>query len=254
MSQEKLSGPRKDRDLQLWKNWKESTEESGSESNPHWEPLLSTVAMPAVHRFVSSYGGKTDIPESTIRSRAVEGAIQGLQTWDPSHKAGAALFTHVTNGVMNHSRRFIQERQGNIRIPEHRGWSKITMYNNGIDDFEAEKGFEPNETQLAEHLGWRLSHVQDMARDLRMSAPGTGSVIQENVSVDIPKDDKVVSELKFQLSGPKDEQKRKVLDLLLSGKNGQQIAKSLSIGESKVSQIRRQLVTMSQRELSRRTP
>lgn len=244
---------RKDRDTDLWVQWHEEKQRTGLDNNQYWKPLFQQMA-PAAHTFVRKYAGKTEIPEAVLETKAKEGVIHGIREWDPNHKSGAALFSFVTTSVNNRTRRFVQERQGPVRIPEHRGWGKITEFNSALEEYEAVHGYEPNDDQLAGYLNWPKAHVEKMRRDLQNSAPGVGSAIRENVTIAIPKEDLAITELKFQLrtGRPADEQKLKALELFLDGKNGQEVARQLGIGESKVSQLRRELTNRLGRELGRR--
>lgn len=253
MSEEKKASARRKKDETLWRRWDQVRRDTGVEDNEHFPDLYKQMS-PAAHKFVRTYAGKTQIPDPVLEIKAKEGMLEGIRTWDPNHQSKAALFSFVTTTINNRTRRFVQERQGPVRIPEHRGWGKITEFNSAIGEFEAERGYEPNDAELSEALSWPVAHVERMRRDLLNSAPGVGKAIQENVSISIPKEDFALSELRFQLQGGslKDQQKLKALELFLEGKNGQQVSRSLGIGESKVSQMRRELVTRLGRELGRR--
>jgi DNA-directed RNA polymerase specialized sigma subunit len=253
MSSEKEASKRREQDELVWRKWDQTRRETGVENNEHFSDLYKRMA-PAAHKFVRTYAGKTEIPEPVLEVKAKEGMLEGIRTWNPSHSSGAALFSFVTTTINNRTRRFVQERQGPVRIPEHRGWSKITEFNSAIEEFEAERNHEPSDQELAQYMNWPLAHVQRMRRDLLNSAPGIGKSIQENVSIQIPKEDMALSELRYQLQGgtPGDQQKLRALELFQQGMNGQQVAMQLGIGESKVSQIRRELVKRLGRELGRR--
>lgn len=269
MSQ-KEAASRREQDTYAWQRWKDETDKTGNEANQFWGPLMKRM-KPAQDAFLRQYGGKTDMPESAIRAHSFKGVVEGVRTWDPKHEGGAALFTHVTNKVRDGSRRYVQQGQNaGHRTPEHRAYSARAEYEAALSDFEATHGYEPNDSQLADFLledktrypsitknmtkKNRVAHVERFSMDLNLSAPGVGGAIQENVSLKIPKEDTAVQELKYQLNTgmAADQQKAQVLDLLLSGKSGAQIARKLSIGESKVSLIRRELVQRLNKELSRR--
>lgn len=250
---EKLSAERKENDLKLWEAWRSKTKETGDGQNEHLAPLLSSVGRASTD-FVRRYGGKTDIPEAVLHNRAMDGVLKAITTYNPSHSKGAALYSYVVTEVANHCRRFINERQGpGHRIPEHRAWGKITEYKSALEEYELKHGHEPSDAQLAEFMRKPESYIRSMRIDQRQSAPGLGSLIEDNVTMTIPKESRAVERVKFLLHGtPDGELAIQVLELFLNNKNGQTIARTLGINSSKVSSLRTKVVRMLKEELGKR--
>ena len=111
------------------------------------------------------------VPRQVLLSEAKLLAIKAFDTYSPT--AGAALATHVTNGLQPLSR-IVYTYQNSARIPENTAM-RIATYNSAVDTLKATYGREPTTDELHSELGWsakEISKVRDYNhRDLVESGP-----------------------------------------------------------------------------------
>lgn len=266
----KESAPvRKQRDLEAWELWKREWDDTGDEANQHWPDLFKRMKG-AVDMKLRDYGGKVDVPEAVIKNLAFQGVVDGVKTYDPTHSSGSALFTHVVNKVNEHVRRPVQQAQNaGHRTPEHRGYGARREFHSAVEEFEAINSYQPNDQELAGFVKQEKNRFSSLYKQIKrnpeasiarfrndvvQSAPGVSAAIGEAVSVNVGKEDYALQQVRYQLSTglPQDEQLLKVMNMSNSGKTGKQISKALGITEPQVSVLKRKVVGMLDKEMSRR--
>ena len=141
-------------DLDLWHQHKKGDREATN-------TLLGRL-HPHIAQRVSLYQD-VPIPAPAIYGHAMRLALHSLDSFDPN--AGAALSTHVVNGLQRVSR-FVNQNKNVARIPEHR-LLRIGTFQSVHSSMEAQLGRRPAVEELADELGWTHKEVGTMARSLR---------------------------------------------------------------------------------------
>lgn len=219
---------RKDRDLELWRNWK-------ADPTPEkLEPLLDVLQGP-INAKVNEFRA-APVPDSAVRAFANAQAVKALHTYNPSK--GSAVSTFV-NWHLKKVRSFVLKHQNIGRIPEGRAY-RITDYKQAKEELTQKLGRPPDTMTLADRLGWSPAEVGRMQSELRpdliaslspepdrlrsMQSSRERDVLRY-IHYDLTPDERLVFEYSLGLYGrPK-----------LSATN---IAKTMNISLPKVSRIR----------------
>jgi len=143
----------KQKELELWKRWKDGDEKARNELLKSLTPLLTSQ----VNRFTAS-----GLPESSIKTESRRLALEAFKTYDPSK---SALNTHIVNH-QKHLQRFVLNYQNVGRIPENRGLA-ISKFENIKRNLMEELGREPSMAEMSKELGWSIKEVDRMDRELR---------------------------------------------------------------------------------------
>ena len=102
------------------------------------------------------------IPRDALYAEAVKLTKQALDSFNPSK--GVKISTHVNN-YLQKLYRFTANYQNVGRIPEHR-ISKISVLKEAMDRLSDELGREPTVEELSDDLGWPISEVERLKREL----------------------------------------------------------------------------------------
>jgi DNA-directed RNA polymerase specialized sigma subunit len=144
---------RGERDLELWRRWKEAP------TDEHASALLQQV-NPLVQREASKWAGTLARP--LLETEAKRLAMQAFHTFDPTR--GAQLGTHVVNQLQKVSR-LSYANQNVARLPEN-NMLLYHAYHLGHEKLQDELGRPPTTDELADHLGWSMGHVEAFRKDI----------------------------------------------------------------------------------------
>lgn len=149
----KQSSTRKERDLELWEQWKRT-------KSPHDLQQLMRQMDGAIQSEVNRWSGA--IARPVLEAKAKRLALEAFETYDPNK--GAALNTHLTNRLKKLSRE-VYTHQDAVRLPEYKKL-KVHSYTRGYNELMAQHGREPTNAELQDHLGWSPKMVSSVQRGL----------------------------------------------------------------------------------------
>ena len=144
---------RRERDLERWQAWKRAP------TDANLTALLRQVE-PIVQKEVGKWSGTLAKPLLETEGRRL--AVDAFHTYDPTR--GAALGTHVTNGVLKMSR-LSYANQNVARLPEN----KMLMFHTfqlGHSELQDSLGRPPTTDELADHLGWSTAHLATFRKQI----------------------------------------------------------------------------------------
>jgi DNA-directed RNA polymerase specialized sigma subunit len=165
--------PRRQKELQLWKEWKDSGEDTEKLS-----PLLTSL-KPLIRKQVRMFA-RTPIPSPVIEAKAIEHTIHALETYDPKVYPGrqtGQLHTWVTRNLQS-TNRFVYNNQNMRRIVEDRAQM--------VGDYRRARA------HLAESLGRAPTHAEiakfmnEMPDRIGKSKPVTAIAVERLSHEDIP--------------------------------------------------------------------
>lgn len=136
-----------ERDIQLWKKWKES------KSKEDLEALLKAVS-PILANTVNQLKG--NVSTAVLDAEAKIQAVKAFNTFDPNK--GVQLSTHLIN-TLQKVNRVAYSNMELLSVPEHRRY-KFKTFAAAIANLHEELGREPNSLELAEELGWSTNEVE----------------------------------------------------------------------------------------------
>jgi hypothetical protein len=139
------------RDIQLWEQW------NRTKSPQDLQALLNQL-QPVISQQVNRWSGSLAKP--TLETKAKVLAVEAIKTYDPNK--GAALSTHVTNRLMKLSRLVYTHSQA-ARLPEHKAVG-MASFSVAQDQLKSDLGRDPSHMEMADHLGWGTSRVQEFQR------------------------------------------------------------------------------------------
>ena len=189
---------------EMWQKWR------ASGSRQDYEALMGSLrplVESEVQKFVS-----TSAPPSVLRAEAFRHAARALRTYDPDK--GVQLSTWTGQNLRKLSR-FAAKFQSAGSIPEARR-RQIHTFKRIQSDLSGTAGREPSAQELGVALGWPVSEVARMRRELRGEVLDTvDPVLQElggqhDADVDValryvypglPSQDKLVFEHTFGYGG-----------------------------------------------------
>lgn len=131
----------KKRDLDLYTAWKQSGDKKALGS------LIKSL-HPIIYSEVRRVSGT--LPEAALSAEAKKWAIKALHTYDPTK--GVAVSTHVMN-YLPKVRRLNYKYQNSARLPENLHL-QFTEFQNAVSHLENTLNREPNDEEIAKHLGW----------------------------------------------------------------------------------------------------
>lgn len=143
----------KDKDVELWTAWKRARTPQATDA------LLAQFA-PLIAREVGRWSNVA--PRFLLENEAKSLALKAFDSYDPRH--GAALGTHVTNGLMKLSRT-AYARQSTLSVPE----AKRLTFNNIHREhrrLEDELGRPPTLDELSDHVRLPPTRVQALMREV----------------------------------------------------------------------------------------
>ena len=149
-----MSTTKKEQELELWKQWKETGDT---------EPLteLLTSMQPLLRQSVNKYKA-SPLPIYALEAVARDLAVKAFETYDPTK---AQLNTHTVNHL-KHLQRYVLNYQNIGKIPETRG-VKISRYQNVKTQLTDDLKRAPNFAELSDELQWNLAEVERMELELR---------------------------------------------------------------------------------------
>ncbi len=115
---------------------------------------------PIIHKEVNKWAGSLARP--LLETEGKKLAMESFHSYDPSK--GAALGTHVTNGLMKMSR-LSYANQNVARLPENE-MLKYHSYHVGHQELQDALGRGPTTDELADHLGWSIKHVEAFRKNI----------------------------------------------------------------------------------------
>lgn len=145
-----LSG-RKERDRELWDQWKRS-------GSPQDLQALLDQLKPLIAREVNRWAG--GLARSTLDTKAKALAVTALQSYNPN--MGASLSTHVTNQLQKLSRTIYTHTQA-ARLPEHKAVA-MTSFHAAHEMLRSDLGRPPTALELSEHLGWSMARTSEFQK------------------------------------------------------------------------------------------
>lgn len=143
----------KDRELELFKQWKNGNDDAKRELLGSLEPLIRKQ----VNKFY-----KSGIPEFAVRAEGFSLASKAIDSYDPRQ---AQLNTHVTNYLKKLSR-FVTNYQNVGHIPEPRALM-IGKYHTIYSNLESDKGREPTVLELADAMQVPPAEIERLQTELR---------------------------------------------------------------------------------------
>ena len=144
---------RAQRDLALWKRWKDS------KAPADLSALLQQV-NPLIQHEVNKWSGTLARPLLEVEGKRL--ALMGFESYDPNK--GAALGTHITNSLLKMSR-LSYANQNVARLPENK-MLQFHTYRIGHAELADQHGRPPTVDELADHLGWSIPRVAAFQRDI----------------------------------------------------------------------------------------
>lgn len=153
-------------DINKIKNWQKTR-----------DPMLLTEMLvryqPIVNTIVGKYG-TTGVSRETLKAKANAQLLRSLNSYDPKHQASPT--THVWNNLQKVQRMASESLQSG-HIPEHRNM-KMAIFKSVRDNLTDRMGYEPNNQQMSEEMGWSQAEVQRMQEEL------AGEVTASNAEFD----------------------------------------------------------------------
>jgi len=143
----------KDREAELYKQWRSGNEGAKKE-------LLESLS-PLIRKQSNKFQG-SGIPEFAIRAEGYRLASGAIDNYDPGQ---AQLNTHVTNYLKKLSR-FVTNYQNVGHIPEPRALM-IGKYHTIFANLETDKGREPTVTELSDAMQVPPAEIERLKLELR---------------------------------------------------------------------------------------
>lgn len=171
---------RAENDLALWKMWKKTPTDGNL-----------TALLHAVNGLVATEVNKW---QGTLARPLLEGegkrlAVLAFHSYDPNR--GAALGTHVSNGLLKLSR-LSYANQNVARLPENKVL-KFHVYKVGNAELADQLGRLPTVDELADHLGWSIPHLASFQKDIAhqeiLESGGTSEATPQGVTFGVEEQD-----------------------------------------------------------------
>lgn len=227
-----VSQDQKDREMELWKKWKNKGDMRAMNE------LIRSYESMNRHR-TKPWTSNSPLPKAAVEAEGRRLIRKAIETYDPSK--GAALNTHVWS-YLNKVNRYGYTYQNIGSIPEPRA-AKIGQYQRTYGELREDLGREPTTSELQENLGWKVSDLKALDKELRNDldiSQDLGYMMATNTDpakealfltyYDASPQQKLVMEYTF------DEFKQKP-----TLKNDREIAKKVGISADKVRKEKRQV-------------
>lgn len=229
------------KEVELWHVWKQS--------NFHpkkFEPLYKSMEN-LVHNEAKNYKGRVEIPNAAIDWEFKKIFVDSAKRWDPAK--GAQLHSWVTDQMKKRIQRFIKTNQNFARIPEYR-LAHVNKFKAVKAELTNKLGHEPDTNTLAEETGLHPKEIKRLTKELRKGLIAAGD------ADDIPQisginDDARIEEVKHLIVPQLTPQERIVHEYTFGmfGKpklKTSQLAKKMSWDDSKVSKLKKSILTKMQ--------
>lgn len=192
------------KERQLYDRWRKTGDKSYFQSlYKSMKPLIYDAGKKA------SFG--SNIPESAHRINAAQNFLNALKTYDPSK--GTALQTHVYGTVHQKAKRLNYLYQNLGHMPEPRAQS-VGLYQNVHANLRAELNREPSAAELGDRMGWSLTQVTSLQKELQKDLALSGGT-EEKAYFESNRDEELLQYLYFDLSN-----EEKVVFDYIYGKHG----------------------------------
>jgi RNA polymerase primary sigma factor len=168
-SKEAAKVDRKQRELDLWKRWKDNGEQP-----QHLQPLLK-LYDPVLNQKLRLWKAPT-VPETAFKAELQTQLIKALKIYDP--KFGAAINTHVESRL-GKAKRYNNRYQNIMYIPEGQS-GKIGKLNSSREKLMEELGREPTIDELADHAGMHPKRVKTILDAQKKTVPMGRSAGEES--------------------------------------------------------------------------
>jgi len=194
----------KQNEIELFKKWRQT-------ENPQYFHQLYNSMKPLIYDAARKASFNSNIPESAHRAWAAQSFMNALRTFNPS--GGAALQSHVYTAVHQKAKRLNYEFQNLGHMPEPRAQS-VGLFQSEFENLKAGLGREPSDAELADHLGWSLSMVGNIRKEIKKDlALGEGT--EDYGFFESSQDEEVLNYLYYDLNP-----QEKVVYEYIFGKNG----------------------------------
>jgi DNA-directed RNA polymerase specialized sigma subunit len=131
----------KQKDIAAYNHWKQTGDKASL-------GLLMKQLHPVIYSQVERVSGT--LPKAALSAEAKNWTIKAIDSYDPSK--GASLSTHVLN-YLPKIRRLNYKYQNSARLPENLQL-QYTNFQTGVSHLQETLGREPNDEEIAKHLGW----------------------------------------------------------------------------------------------------
>jgi DNA-directed RNA polymerase specialized sigma subunit len=159
----------KDRDQELWLEWKKSPTQANLEA-------LMKQMMPVIMREVNRW--KNLAPSFLLENTAKQLALEAFKSYNPN--AGTSLNTHLTWQLQKLSR-VAYSNQNTLSVPEHQRLT-FNQYMNAARHLEDQHGKPPTHEEIADYLAIppkKLRKIIDNVQTRELMESGEGPPIQK---------------------------------------------------------------------------
>jgi hypothetical protein len=151
---------RKEKELQLWRHWKENGEQP-----KHLQPLLKMYDNVFAQK-IKAWKAPT-VPAAAFKAELQTQAIKAFKNYDPNR--GAALNTHVESRLPK-AKRYNNRYQNVMYIPEGMS-SQIGKINKAKESLNEELGREPTINEIADHMGMPPKRLKNIIEAQKSTVP-----------------------------------------------------------------------------------
>jgi len=139
------------KDLSLWKEWKDSKEDPNK-----FRPLYDQFSGLINHR-ANAWSRNIDLPPAVVNAEFNKQFLYAVRTYDPSK--GTRLHSWVTENLKKRVNRYLQTYQNPARIVETRTGHRKGMFDTATAVLNDQYGREPTTQELSEYLSWPEAEV-----------------------------------------------------------------------------------------------
>lgn len=239
----------KEKEIQLYQQWKQTGDKQ------YFQSLYKSM-RPLIHKAAEKASYGSNIPESAHRINAAQNFYNALKTFDPTK--GRALQSHVYDTVHQKAKRLNYLYQNLGHMPEPRAQS-VGLYQNIYANMRSELNREPSAAELADRLGWPVSQVTSLQRELQKDLAIGGEGGDEHSYFESNRDEEILQYLYFDLTN-----EEKVVFDYIYGKHGKRalvkpngrpdydgIARNMGVSSSKARNIAASISGKLERALKR---
>jgi len=146
----------KEQEMELWRRYKQNGDKQALRELMHsFKPLVISRVRP--------WTKNSPLPKSAVEAQGMKLLREGIDSYDPSK--GAALNTHIWYRLGKiHRYGYTYQNVGSL--PEPRA-AKVGVYQNTYEILKDQKKREPTLSELQEALGWKMSDIKAIQKELR---------------------------------------------------------------------------------------
>jgi len=218
---------RRERDVELWKQWKES-----DESKKYLRPLLNQFRG-LIRSRSNSWARRADLPPAAVHAEFNKQFLHALRTFDPDK---GNLGTWVGN-TLKKSYRWVSRAQ-NLTTTQEGRYYQFRNFDAAKSSLDEQLGRPPTVQELSEQLGWSEPEVMRMEGEKRKSLHASGFEFDPTVMMP-SRENEIRRMIQVELTPAE----RKVWELTTGESGGRpmtpgQIATRTGFSPSKVSRLR----------------